>query len=152
SSRGRVDPMPHSIALLIKRSARLAALTNELVADSIGSRRSRAVTACFAKQDGLLALLGEVLNAAIEIMHADFGNIQLIDPRALDLKIVVQHGFGPEFLKFFDRVHDGRAACGTALKARRRALVEDVTSDPIFRDSQVIEVLLAARVRAVQST
>jgi GAF domain-containing protein len=49
-------------------------------------------------------------------------------------------------------VHEGEAACGEALKNRRRIVIDDVTESPVFRGKPALEVLLDAKVRAVQST
>jgi hypothetical protein len=67
-----------------------------------------------------------VIDAAIAVMHADMANIQLFDPDSGGLKIVAQHGFQKPFLEFFNHVHAGEAACGTALKIGKRVIVEDV--------------------------
>jgi len=98
------------------------------------------------------AALQRMLDVAIEITKADFGNIQLVDPATDTLQIVVQRGFRKEFLSFFKQVHHDQAACGTAFRSRSRVIVEDVTDSPVFRDNRMIEVLLGAGVRAVQST
>lgn len=93
-----------------------------------------------------------VIDVALRITNADMANIQLVDPVSGGLCIVAQCGFDRPFLEFFDRVHEGSAACGSALRNRERVMVEDVTHSPIFRDTNALEVLLDARVRAVQSS
>src|SRR5262249_19226298 len=98
-----------------------------------------------------ILLLG-LLDSAIAATQADMGNIQLFKPALGGLKIEVQRGFKQTFLDFFDEVHEGQAACGTALKAGERIVVEDVTKSPIFLGTSALEVLLAAGARAVQST
>ena len=126
-------------------------LRDELALDLSANARVRELTRCFVRHGHLSALLHAALNAAIEVTRADFGNIQLMDP-AGTLRIVVQQGFCPSFLEYFDEVHDGKAACGTPIRMRQRVLVEDVTQSPIFQDARTIEVLLDAGVRSVQST
>ena len=69
--------------------------------------------------DDLNQLLSEILDAAIDIAHADMGNIQLFQGDAL--KIVVHRGFQEPFLNFFNSVNArpcglwhsiaGRTAC-----------------------------------------
>src|SRR5215831_9313090 len=92
----------------------------------------------------------DVLDAAIEITGANMGNIQLLDQGVL--KIVAQRGFERPFLEFFDSVHEGNAACGTARHLGERVIVEDVSTSPVFADSPARDVVLAAGVKAVQST
>ena len=97
-------------------------------------------------------LLMALLNAAVKSTRADMGNIQLCDPTASRLTIHVQQGFDRPFLEFFDSVHSGQAACGMALEAVQRVVVPDVTDSPVFGSPDILEVLLDARVRCVQST
>jgi PAS domain S-box-containing protein len=98
------------------------------------------------------ALLLEILDTAIANTVADMGNIQLMDPVSGSLNIVASRGFKAPFLEFFNAVHEGRAACGTALQTTTRVVIEDVTTSPVFVGTRALEVLLAAGVRAVQST
>lgn len=97
-------------------------------------------------------LLSGILDAAIEGTGADMGNIQLFDPKTGQLVITVHRGFHEPFLEFFNSVHSGHAACGTALKSRARVIVPDVANSPIFSRADILEVMLDAGVRAVQST
>ena len=97
------------------------------------------------------SLLNEVLDAAIELQRADFGTIQLYDKETRTLEIVVQRGFGQEFLDHFHRVSaDEGSACGQALKRRARILIQDVNLDPEFEPHRRIAAV--AGFRAVQST
>lgn len=95
-------------------------------------------------------LLAEMLDAAIELSHADMGNIQLLEHGVL--KIVAQRGFEAPFLEFFGSVHDGMAACGAALQRGERIIVEDVSTSEIFQGTLALPVMLEANARAVQST
>jgi hypothetical protein len=98
----------------------------------------------------LPSALHEVLDAAVEVTQAHFGNIQLLGNGTL--RIAAERGFNPKFLEYFNQVHEGEAACGTAMKTLQRVIVQDVACDPIFQNPRTIEVLLATGVRAVQST
>src|SRR3546814_12408895 len=80
------------------------------------------------------------------------GNIQLLDRETGVLKIAASRGFDAPFLTFFETVHENDAACGTALKRGERIVVEDVEASAIFLGTPALDVLLAAGVRAVQST
>ena len=97
-------------------------------------------------------LLPRILDAAIESTGADMGNIQVFGTQAGQLLILLQRGFDEPFLRFFNSVHIGQAACGTALKLGQRVIVPDVACSPIFPDADCLEVMLDAGVRAVQST
>lgn len=104
-----------------------------------------------AKTD-LNRILLDIVESAIEIAESDFGNIQLLDSETNDLKIVAQRGFPQFWLDFWNHVSKGQGACGTALAAGHRVIVEDITKDPIFIGSEALDVQLKAGVRAVQST
>src|SRR5262245_42746535 len=106
----------------------------------------------FFQNGNIQPVLVEIVDAAIAISGADFGNIQLPDPDSGDLKIAAQRGFPDWWLEFWDRVQGGRGVCGTALERRERVIVENVETDPLFAGSPALEIQLKAGVRAVQST
>lgn len=104
-------------------------------------------------EDSLGTIMDEVLGAAISLSHADMGNIQLLDNQSGMLKLQVHTGLRPEFLDFFAGVHAGHeAGCGMALMKRQRVVVEDVAQSPVFAGTPAHDILLAAGVRAGQST
>ena len=97
--------------------------------------------------------LETILDASIFISAAEKGNVQLLDPQTGCLVIRAQRGFRRSFLDFFSSVHEGAAAaCGAALRAAERVMVNDITSSELFVGTPALEVLLAENVRAVQST
>jgi signal transduction histidine kinase/DNA-binding response OmpR family regulator len=97
--------------------------------------------------------LRALLEAAIAITGANGGNLQLLDRDTGKLEIAVHRGFEQPFLDFFARVHAGEASvCGAAMQSVERVVVEDVTRSELFAGQASLDVLLAAGVRAVQST
>jgi PAS domain S-box-containing protein len=93
------------------------------------------------------------LEAAIALTGAQRGNIQLFDEHTGTFKIFIQRGFDEPFLKYFESVDAKSAsACGAALRAGERIVVEDVLESPVFKSTPAQLVLLDAGVRAVQST
>jgi hypothetical protein len=96
------------------------------------------------------ALLDEVLEFALRLLHAERGNVQLVDPATGALKIAAQRGFGPEFMEYFATVTDDRSACGRAAQHHAQVIIADVTTDPGFAPHR--EIALASGFRAVQST
>lgn len=91
------------------------------------------------------------LDAAMAAAHTDLGNVQLLDETGT-LRIAAQRGFGPEFLAFFAAVKDSASACGVALLLGRQYCVSDVEHHDIFRGTPAGAAVLAAGVRAVEST
>jgi PAS domain S-box-containing protein len=94
--------------------------------------------------------LEEILQAAIEFLGADKGNIRLLDERGI-LTIAAQSGFQDQFLRSFGEVSaDDPSACGRALRSGQRIVVEDIVSDPGY--APLLQTARAADYRAVQST
>jgi hypothetical protein len=96
------------------------------------------------------ALLDSALTGALRVMHAPYGNIQLVDPVTGALRIVVQQGFKQEFLDYFGAVSDTASACGRAASDRCQVVITDVRNDPEFAPHRGIAT--ASGFRAVQST
>ena len=95
----------------------------------------------------------EIVDAAIQITGADMGDIQLFNPDEQALEIAASRGFDQPFLEFFNAVHAGHdTACGWAIQSGTRVVIDDITTSTVFQGTQALEVLLAARVRAMQST
>lgn len=99
----------------------------------------------------LSEVLGETLTLVIELAHADFGNIQLLEPGGY-LRIFVHHGFPDWWIDFWNKVSAGQGACGTSIALGERVIVEDVEQSPIFVGTSALAIQLDAGVRAVQST
>jgi len=110
------------------------------------------ISARLQRDVGLPNLLMEALQSAVAISEADFGNVQFLDADTGSLKIVAQHGFQQNFLDYFNQVHPGQFGCGSAMQRQSRVIVEDVSSDPIFRGTGACGVMLKAEARACQST
>ncbi len=106
----------------------------------------------FVQQDDLHGLLEQILDAAIGIMGADKGNIQLLENDGRTLRIAAQRGLAKDFLDFFSQIQKGQAACGRVLETRERVTVEDIATSPLFATLPTLEVLLSAGIRALQST
>jgi PAS domain S-box-containing protein len=110
------------------------------------------VSSLFLRDGNLQPIFTEIVDAAIAISEADFGNIQLLDPGSSTLKVVAQRGFPKCWLDFWSGVSEGQGVCGTALEHGERVIVEDVEQSPIFVGTEALDIQLRAGVRAVQST
>jgi PAS domain S-box-containing protein len=162
SKSGRLVDIEASITFLPWDGGRFVSIMRDITARQVAQARLTAdylaicqlheVSTQLIQQDDLPSLLEKFLAAAIGIMGADSGNIQLVDPTSQELRIAAHVGLEAPFLNFFNSVHQGLAACGTSLHLGESVIVPDVTQSPIFADQTILEVLLAAGVRAVQST
>ena len=91
------------------------------------------------------------LEAATSVLSADFGNIQRLNPNGKGLVLTAQRGFKNSFLNYFAFANDQHSACGLAFQEQRPVVVEDVNSSPIFANTQGLDELQKAGVRAVRS-
>jgi putative methionine-R-sulfoxide reductase with GAF domain len=64
----------------------------------------------------------------------DMANLQLYEAASESLRIVSHFGVPQEFVSFFSSTHAGQAACGTAMKRRRRVVIEDVATHRYSRE------------------
>jgi PAS domain S-box-containing protein len=123
-----------------------------LRADLDATKRLLKIGSLFLMEGHIEPVFAEIVDAAIEISGADFGNLQLLDRESGDLMIVAHKGFPPYWLDFWNQTSKGHGSCGTALERRGRVIIENVETSQIFVGTPAIEVQLRAGVRAVQST
>lgn len=96
-------------------------------------------------------VLSQLLEATMELLHTDLGNIQLYNAQREVLETVCHRGFNAEYLDYFREVPlDMGSSCSRALKSGQRVIVEDVQTDPESAPHR--SILATAGVRAVQST
>jgi len=117
---------------------------------SDGLTKSRELGTLPLSDAGLKRMLEEIVDAAIDISGADFGNIQLIDAKSSGLTIVAHRGFPQWWVDFWNNLPKGQGSCGASLKRRKRVIVENVEKSPIFT-GKALRMQLQAGVRAVQS-
>lgn len=135
---------------LQRSQAQLQQLNARLIGELAAMQRLQQLSLRLVQVADLNQLLEEILDAAIEVTHADMGNVQLLQGGSL--RIVAHRGFEAPFLEFFNLVHDSDTACGTALRKRERIVVENVAGSPIFMGTPAQQVMLSAGAQAVQST
>jgi PAS domain S-box-containing protein len=97
----------------------------------------------------LQPLFEEVLTASIALQRADFGIVQLYNPKSQALEIVAHRGFRQDFLNYFSGVRESEAAW-RALRRGERVIIEDVLTDADFAPYRPIAA--SAGFRALQST
>ena len=138
----------------IRRDAERVVRQSEqrLRADLDAMTRLQRLGTLFVIQDNLEPVLGEIVDAAMAIAQADFGNIQLLDPLTGALRVAAQRGFETWWVEYWDSVAASRGACARAMELGERVIVEDVTTSPIFVGTPALDLQLRAGVRAVQST
>lgn len=121
--------------------------TSELVALQLLNRASTRLWQTRNLDEGLHAML----EVTVELLGADFGNIQLYDPKDRVLRIAAHRGFKRRFLNHFREVTTkDNEASGRALRSGRRIIIEDVKKDSAYAPHRAIA--RSAGYRALQST
>lgn len=98
----------------------------------------------------LVESLAGVIDVAIALANADFGNIQLRDSEGR-LRIIAQRNLPDWWLAYWESVAEGKGVCGTALAESRALFIPDVAQSPIFADQASLEIQQRAGIRAVFS-
>ena len=119
-----------------------SAINRGLKADLNAMKRLHDLSTLFIHKGNWNQVLNEIVDTAVSISDADFGNIQLLDPKSSRLHIVAQHGFPKWWLDFWNEVQEGKGVCGTALKTGERIIVEDVKQSPIFIGTTALDFQL----------
>jgi PAS domain S-box-containing protein len=114
--------------------------------------RLHAIALGFFGAEGPQAILEQILDAAIALSEADFGNLQVVNRDDGNLRIVAARGFSDAWLAFWSHRAPFTGAGTTAFAAGERLIVEDVSTSPIFSGTEALAVQLEAGVRAVQAT
>jgi len=134
-----------------RTETRLLASDSRLAAELQEMNRLHELSNRLLATRDLRSALDEVLDAAILLLDADYGNIQLYNPHKKGLEIVVQRGFPQAFLDTFRLVGvEDNTACGRALRSGERIVIEDVLTDEEYTNFR--DIAAAAGYRAVQST
>jgi len=132
------------------RVDQLAAYIDLALDEPTAVRKVRDAVAELAEASHLHTVLPRAVETATALMGAEFGNIQVVDPRDGSLVLVTQSGFGTGFLDHFAVVSDDGSVCGQAARQSAQAVVTDVRDDSALAQHQ--KVFRTAGVRAVQST
>jgi signal transduction histidine kinase/CheY-like chemotaxis protein len=128
--------------------ATLRAVKAELEGQVADLRRLHEMSVRLTSTLELEPLLREVLDAVLAVQNADMGLLCLCDPD-LPLTLRVHRGFDPTFLEDV-RVPFGGGAWAIAYAQRRRVVVEDTETDPVFVPYR--DTARRAGFRACQST
>src|SRR5262249_4507979 len=135
----------------------IAPVLVNLVRDGYSNGNLRAIVArsvdrrLVAVTPALHTGLRNLLAMTVAMQGTDLGNIQLLDRETGTLGIVVQRGFGIDFLQYFEAVgSQDESACGRAMRVQEPVLIADVNTDPLFAAHR--RTAAPAGSRAAQST
>ena len=149
SYRGAWPRPPHGDGLA-RRLDHLAVYLDLALDEPAAVQQMQDAAAAQREIPRLDAVLQTITGTAVDLMGAEIGNIQLVDPRDGSLVLVTQSGFREEFIDHFAVVRDDSSVCGQAARNSAQTVVADVRDDRALEPHQ--KIFRAAGVRAVQST
>jgi PAS domain S-box-containing protein len=113
----------------------LVVLKDELAARLSDLRRLHEMSMHLSTTLELQPILDETLRTAAAIEGTELGLLCLADPQLNHLRVQASLGFSAEVLKAFESLPGG-GVCGTCFRERRRVVVEDIETDPVFVSSR----------------
>ena len=119
-------------------------------ADLEALTRMHALSRKLLGAEGIQPLLQEIMDAAVAIVDAKMGTLQLIEDDSL--LIVAHYGHQQPFLEFFSSAESRASVCGEAMQRGGRVIIEDVETSSLFVGTPSLDVMCNAGVRAVHST
>lgn len=99
----------------------------------------------------LREMLAEVIDTAIALTDADFGDIHFLDA-AGRLRMIAHRNFPDWWLDYWEASAEREPLCGMALMSGDRAIIEDIELSPTFADTASLGIYLRAGIRASQCT
>jgi len=125
-----------------------------LTPDADAALRLQQISTLLIREGSNGALYGHVLDAAIYLMSADMGSMQVFHPERGELRLLAEKGFNPGSADHFEWVRpDSASPCGMALSAGCRVIVPDIEScEALAREGVDLDVLRLTGIRACLST
>ncbi|HET9233262.1 MAG TPA: GAF domain-containing protein, partial [Candidatus Eisenbacteria bacterium] len=98
-------------------------------------------------------LYESILDAAVQLMRADFASIQMLYPARGELRLLAYRGFTPEAASFWTWVRaESECTCGMALRDGKRVIVSDTENSVAMNGTDHLTCYRQTGIRAVQST
>ncbi|HEU5255864.1 MAG TPA: PAS domain S-box protein, partial [Vicinamibacterales bacterium] len=124
-------------------------LANEIA----GARTLQAISTRLISESTQESLFTQIVDAAIELMSADAGSIQMLAPDGQSLTLLGCKNFHVKSAVFWQRATaEASSTCSRALRSGQRVLVPDVEKCDFLVGTQDLDELRRSGIRAVQST
>jgi len=149
-----------AVSLVIARQLAFAIQrqrTNERLAEELNATQMlQALSLEMAHEVDVDALYAKLVGVAKALMRSDYASMQQYFPHLGargELKLIGHYGFSEEAAKFWAWVRaDSRCTCGVAIVRRERVIAPDVEKTDFMADTADQKQLLAAGIRAAQTT
>jgi PAS domain S-box-containing protein len=144
---------------ILRRSRELALFEDDfemrrqpLAPDADATLRLQRISTLLIGEGTNGALYKHVLDAAIDLMSADMGSMQVFHPERGELRLLAERGFNPGSAAHWEWVRpDSTSPCGMALSAGCRVVVPDIeTCDTLARGAD-FDALRLTGIRACLS-
>ena len=123
------------------------------LAEVAAMRRLQQISSQLIQEGDLDALYAQLLEAAIQVMGADMGSMQMLSPNQHELRLLAWKGFHPAAAASWETVTvESTTTCGMALKTGERVVVSDVETCDFMAGTQDLDFSRLCGIRAVQST
>jgi PAS domain S-box-containing protein len=124
-----------------------------LVPDADATLRLQQISTLLIREGNNRALYEHVLDAAMDLMSADLGSMQVFHPERGELRLLAERGFPPESAALWEWVRpDTGTSCGMALSAGCRVIVPDIETCGAIMGTADLDALRRVGIRAGQST
>ena len=125
----------------------------ELAAELEAIRELQEVSTELIHEDDIERLSDRILDAAVEIMDAEFASLQLFRPDQDVLELVTHRGFNEKATSSWEQIHpQDSSTCARALQTGERVTVSDVATCERLAGTENREIYLQTGIRAVQTT
>ena len=124
-----------------------------LAPDADVTLRLQQISTLLIREGSNGALHEYVLDAAIDLMSADMGSMQVFHPERGELRLLAERGFNPGSAANWEWVRpDSASSCGMALSAGCRVIVPDIETCEALARRVGLDALRLAGIRACLST
>jgi PAS domain S-box-containing protein len=125
----------------------------QLAIELADTQQLQHISSQLIREDDIHALYQQILDAAISLMGADLGSVQMLDPARNELRLLAWQGFDPASAEFWSLVRvDSDSTCGAALDSRERTIVPDIETCDFMAGTDDLNHYRLSGIRAVQST
>jgi two-component system CheB/CheR fusion protein len=129
------------------------ALTEQLELELADAKQLQLISALLIQEGNVETLYRQILDAALALMRADAGSMQMADAGRDDLRLLTWQGLHPESAAFWQRVdEDSGSCCGEVLRAGARVVVPDTETCDFMAGTPDLEAYRRSGIRAVQAT
>jgi GAF domain-containing protein len=117
------------------------------------TKKLQQISGLLIEQEHSDDLYEQILHAAMAIMRADFGSIQLLKADRSALRLLAWRNFHPDSTAFWQKIPlETCTTCGSALRHGERVIVPDVRTSSLLQNSEHLPYYALSGIIAVQST